>query len=386
MELLLALLLAVAVVTLAATWSSLKTERERCRRLEDRLAASRREVPVLVAEPETEPVPEPVRSPAPPPAPAPAAATESPDSGAATPPAPQLERVAATLAGPAERLADSIRAAELVLQNAAERLREPMPPSTPSPAIDDAAPQDVSVASVEKALATAERVADERSRLGDDVRSLRTALERVTALDGALQRSLSELSRASEAILPLAASVSGLADRANLLGLNVSLLAARAGEAGVPFEDAAAELRGLFEEARRLSRELSEAARRSDVGARRVGTIVEESAGAAATGQERGARASERLGTLEDYCSQLARLLEETVRSVRDGSDACHLQAERLATVRSSLEARSTEATRLRADAEAARAVLRSAAERIEALRLDGSTLRTAVERVVSGA
>jgi hypothetical protein len=44
------------------------------------------------------------------------------------------------------------------------------------------------------------------------------------------------------------------------------------------------------------------------------------------------------------------------------------------------------ENARLRSDAEAARAALRAAAERIEALRLDGGALRAAVSRITSGA
>jgi len=244
----------------------------------------------------------------------------------------------------------------------------------------------VDVDGLGRALATAERISDERSRLADDVRSLRSALDRVAELDTGLSRGLSELARTSEALMPLASSVSGLADRANLLGLNVSLLSARAGEAGAPFEEAAAELRSLFEEARRLSRELIEAARRNEGGTRRVSALVEESVGAATAGQERGARASERLGGLEGLCSQLGRTLEEGVRSTRDAAESARLVRERLDTVRAAAEARAAEATRLRAEADAARETLRAAAERVEALRLDGGALRAAVQRVTTGA
>jgi len=187
-------------------------------------------------------------------------------------------------------------------------------------------------------------------------------------------------------LLPLASSVSGLADRANLLGLNVSLLSARAGEAGAPFEEAAAELRSLFEEARRLSRELVEAARRNDGGARRFAALVEESVGAATAGQERGSRASERLGGLDGLCSQLGRTLEAGVRSTRVAAESSRLVGDRLEAVRSALEARAAEATRLRAEADAVRELLRASAERVEALRLDGGALRAAVQRVTAGA
>jgi methyl-accepting chemotaxis protein len=252
--------------------------------------------------------------------------------------------------------------------------------------VSEATAPELDSESVERALATAEQISDERSRLADEVRSLRSALERVVSLDGGLSRGLAELSRSADALLPFAASLAGLADRANLLGLNVSLLAARAGDVGAPFEEAATELRGLFEESRRLSRELSEAARRTNGGVRNVATFVEESAGTAASGQERGALASERLGTLDGLCEQLERALAEAIRSNRAASEDGAALARRLETARTSLEARTAEAARLRADAEAARAALRSTAERIEALRLDGGALRAAVLRVTSAA
>lgn len=380
MELFLALLLALALVALATAWSALKTERGRVRRLEDRLAAVRPEQPVAPSSIAPE---QPVVS-----SRAAEAAAPAPKAHEQAEPAPpsSFENLAATLVGPSERLADTIRASEPVLALAAERLRTPLPPSSAAPAGEDPSLTPLELEGLERALATAERISDERTRLADDVRSLRAALERVAELDSGLGRGLSELSRTADSLLPLAASVSGLADRANLLGLNVSLLAARAGEAGAPFEEAAAELRGLFEEARRLSRELTEAARRNDGGARRVGALVEESVGAATAGQSRGTRASERLGGLERLCSQLGRALEEGLRSMRTADEVSRLAVTRLEAVRSALEARSAEAARLRADADAARETLRAASERIEALRLDGGAVRAAVQRVTSGA
>lgn len=382
MELLLALLLAASVVALASAWSALKTERGRVHRLEDRLAAARPDATAPSSTPLSEPLPA-ATLPAPPAA---APRLPAPPEPAPYERAPSFESFAATLLGPAERLGDSMRAADPVLADAAARLRSPLPPSSPVLAGDDPAPPRVDVDGLGRALATAERISDERSRLADDVRSLRSALDRVAELDTGLSRGLSELARTSEALMPLASSVSGLADRANLLGLNVSLLSARAGEAGAPFEEAAAELRSLFEEARRLSRELIEAARRNEGGTRRVSALVEESVGAATAGQERGARASERLGGLEGLCSQLGRTLEEGVRSTRDAAESARLVRERLDTVRAAAEARAAEASRLRAEADAARETLRAAAERVEALRLDGGALRAAVQRVTTGA
>lgn len=383
MELVLALLLAVALVALATTWSALRTERARVRRSETRLATAR-------------PDPAPAQTPAVPPEPQ----AEGRDTAEPLAPRPEppllrvlpmkgsisLERLAAALEPPAARLATSIEGSEAALSAAAERLRTPVPPSAPVPEQWEITAPELGAEGVERALATAERISDERSRLADEVRSLRSAIERVASLDGGLARGLTELSRSADALLPFASSLSGLADRANLLGLNVSLLAARAGDAGAPFEEAAAELRGLFEESRRLSRELSEAARRTNGGVRKVATFVEESAGAAASGQERGGLASERLGTLDGLCEQLERTLTESIRSTRAASDEGAILSRRLEAARTSLEARAAEAARLRADAEAARAALRSTVERIEALRLDGGALRAAVVRVTSAA
>lgn len=384
MELLLALLLAVALVALASTWSDLRTERARRTRLEDRIAAAplERAAPPVGQEPEAAPLPP---RPVDPPSPGPGPEVPSAPVAQATP-SPVVDRLAAALVSPSERLAESIQASEPALAAAAERLRTPVPPPATAAGLDDAPAPEFRVESVDRAVSTAERISDERNRLTDDVRSLRSALERIASLDGGLGRGMSELSRTADALLPLASSVSSLADRANLLGLNVSLLAARAGESGAPFEEAATELRGLFEEARRLSRDLSDAARRTSGSARRIATFVEESAGAVADGQERGARAAERLGALGGLCSQLDRTLSEAARSARTASDEGARLARRLETARASLDARASESARLRADAEAARAALRMAAERIEALRVDGGALRAAVSRVTSAA
>ena len=383
MELVLALFLAVSLVALASTWSALRTERARTGRVEARSAAARPDPssPVTPAA-LTEPLPD-SRAGSDPAAPLPA-----PDSPLVlpTPGSVRLDRLTAALDPPAARLAATIEASEPALAAAAERLRTPMPPSAPAPEVSEATAPELDSGGLVRALATAERISDERSRLADEVRSLRSALERVASLDGGLSRGLSELSRSADALLPFASSLAGLADRANLLGLNVSLLAARSGDAGAPFEEAATELRDLFEESRRLSRELSEAARRTNGGVRNVATFVEESAGTAASGQERGALASERLGTLDGLCEQLERALTESIRSNRAASDEGAALARRLETARTSLEARTAEAARLRADAEAARSALRSTAERIEALRLDGGALRAAALRVTSAA
>ncbi|MBP7677138.1 MAG: hypothetical protein KBB14_12520, partial [Thermoanaerobaculia bacterium] len=153
MELLLALLLAVAVVALASAWSALKTERGRCRRLEDRLAA-RPEASAFPASPSPAlPEPPPAASSAPP---------RSAVAPLAAPPEPvpfgrvsAFENLAATLLGPAERLADSMRAAEPVLADAADRLRTPLPPSPPVLGGDDPAPPRVDVDGLGRALATA---------------------------------------------------------------------------------------------------------------------------------------------------------------------------------------------------------------------------------------
>ena len=393
MELVLALLLAASLVALAATWSALRTERARAHRLRESAAAARSEaVPVR---PDASLEPRPAAGTA-----GSVAAVANVASVEAALPAPALvrkeagpartassfDRLAEALAAPSGRLAASIEASGPVLSAAADRLRTPIPPSVAAPGVEAVAVPDFRVGTLEEAVTTAERLSDERSRLADDLRSLRASLERVSALDAGLGRSLAELSRAADTLLPLASSVSGLADRANLLGLNVSLLAARAGEAGAPFEEAATELRGLFEEARRLSRELAEIARRSEGGSRKVAALVQESAGSTATGQERGARADERLGVLRELCGHLDGSLAESLRSVRSAAEGAEALSRSLDVARTSLEAKSGESTRLRAEAETVRVALRSAAERIEALRLDGGALRAAVARVAPGA
>ncbi len=84
--------------------------------------------------------------------------------------------------------------------------------------------------------------------------------------------------RVLQAMLPFSASFSGLSDRMNLLALNIALLASKVPQEGELFEPFGKELRGLFEEARRLSRDLAtvsqkalNAAARTSEAAREVG-------------------------------------------------------------------------------------------------------------------
>ncbi len=314
MEALLGLLFGVSLLLLAAVAAARKGGVERERRLRDELEALRRSsrpapalFPSALHSPASELPARPARAALPGQAGSPTAEPflAGTTAGAAEPP-PDAYRASAAL----EELATRLRALESALSQipAGADLGPfdpgPLPVLPPIPPPDDEA---LALLEAEQAL---EELSDEASRLGDRLRSGDEAAARVSESLHAAQSQIAVVEARAGTASPLAAELSGLADRLNLLALNLALLATGAGPAGEPFHASAAELRGLFEETRRLSRELSAHGQGSAEAARRAGEAASPIVQGAVDQQAKERRGSERLARVRDLAGRLGESLE----------------------------------------------------------------------------
>lgn len=180
-----------------------------------------------------------------------------------------------------------------------------------------------------------DRAADAHEALRDALSKLRGTVMAVASAAGRLlessrnMRALTiESERNIQSLAPLLAALSGLSDRMNLLALNLALLASRAGEAGSPFEQSGEELRGLFESARRLSRDFSSICLKAGNATNRAAEAGQEVTLAADKTVERSRHAKdelERIATLSELLAQSLDGVRETGNAV--GSEFTRLTA-----------------------------------------------------------
>lgn len=364
MELFLAALAAVAVVVSAWAFSRLTDATARERRLSDELAALRRALAtpaaprgsgdpsvsgihrISISDDEIEvPGPGPAAEA---PAPAPALPASEPLASAE-----ELAALATEAEAAAEILSDMDAVlSEMVPPDAGEGLPTPRAaapaPRTALPAL---------AASLDEVSALVVSLGGERSRLKELLVSVEAAAGRLAASARGGHALVEQAERQALSVAPAAASLSGLSDRMNLLALNIALLATRAGEAGGPFTESGEELRGLFEEARTLSREIGSLAQRAAGAARRAG---EPLADLVALAEGTGGRAS-RAAAQVDRLDELTLRLDETVAAARqaaDGIDAEERDERREEGLRAAAVAEREERERERA--ERAEGLLRS--------------------------
>ncbi len=336
MEIFLAILLAAAAVTGAWLWAERKDALARERRLREQIegmkrapltplaAAASPDVPPLVPEPRDEA----------PPVPEPSVAAEL--AHPAEPPHLSLS-VPLPLLHEAERHRDALRA----LDGKLSRLRvidagttTPVPAS-PSP--DRELTTDRLSSSVARVGSAVEPFIDQSTRLRNDLQAVGDATTRVLeALEAALPLAR-EAAHQTEALSPYISSLSGFADRMNLLSLDVTLGAETPiDESAAPQKGANVEIRTLFDEMRTFSRNLGVRVRKATESARRSEEafyVVRDTANGA---RERSMVASGRGNRL----SVTANLLEETMETLRSASDAARLEWEKLVRARSALEQR----------------------------------------------
>lgn len=337
MELALAIALAIVSVAAVSAWARRNEERARANRLSDEVTALRRassgqrivesdpgSTPGVSAlpsspepgppEPQPEELPEDVRRLASA-AQTALAAIEARARPGSTLPVETLRQEAIALLAALERvdlalspLAD--RATVLVPERAGPE-RRALPP--------EPAPTDVAPAAT--GLRGTEDLADTAARLKDDLRSVARSTERLQEAAAAASEALAAVARGAEAIAPMAGALSSVANRVNLLALNLAVLVSpKAGSANV--EEAGAELRSIFEEARRLSRDVGALAQRVAAAARAAADRSGDVAAALADDRARVERGLADMGTLDDLADRLRAAFESVRRVARESDEA----------------------------------------------------------------
>jgi DNA repair exonuclease SbcCD ATPase subunit len=341
MEILLAILLAVAIVTGAWLWAERKNALARERRLREEIGGMKRTSLIPLAatsSPDFLPLfPEP--SPENLPVPEPPVAAESSEPGKIASPSPSVLSVPVHLLDEAERHRNALRALD-------ERLSRPRVidagtiaavPASQSPGHETGA--DRLSASVAEVGSAVEPFIDQSTRLRNDLQAVGAATARVLeALEAALPLAR-EAAHQTEALSPFVSSLSGFADRLNLLSLDITLgTETPTGESTAPQKEASVEIRTLFDEVRTFSRNLGARVRKATESARRseeAFCAVRDTANGA---RERSTTASGR----GDRLSATATFLEETMEALRSASDAARLEWEKLVRAHSALEQRLT--------------------------------------------
>lgn len=333
METLLAILLAAATVACARLWTGRRELLARERRLREEIGGLKRSSQLPLPSPSSpdlrplfgDALPE---SPAPP-DPVPAALLPSPPEPAR--PSPALPP---HLVGEAGRHRDALA----VLDEKLSRLHLPesAAPSHPAPPQAELDPTAERLASAAARIASAiEPFVDQGTRLRSDLASSEGAALRVLeSLEAALPLAR-EAARQAEGLSSLVSSLSGLADRLNLLSLDTSLGEGGAAPAAAGRE-ASAEIRSLFDETRSFARTLAARVRNATESARRA-----EEGFAALRGTADGAR--DRAATASGRGAQLASValeLEAAAEGLRGALDEARLEWEKQSRLRAALEQR----------------------------------------------
>jgi methyl-accepting chemotaxis protein len=187
-----------------------------------------------------------------------------------------------------------------------------------------------------EATVAIEQFVDESSRLRSELHSNEAAAGRILeGLESALPRAR-EAAYESEALSPHVASLFGLADRLNLLSVNLTGGASPDPESRGPLIEASREIRELSEEARALSRNLGTRLRQATAAAHRSKDAFSEIGETARGVHERAHRAlrgGERL-------AQLGSRLEGAFSAIHDSAERAGRELEELSRSRGALEAR----------------------------------------------
>jgi chromosome segregation ATPase len=120
----------------------------------------------------------------------------------------------------------------------------------------------------------------------------------------------------------MAGALSAVANRVNLLALNLAVLVSP-GAAGANVEEAGTELRSIFEEARRLSRDVGALAQRIASAARGAAERGSELASAIAEERARVERGALAIEGLDDMATRLRRAFDSIRQAGRASDEEC---------------------------------------------------------------
>lgn len=328
--------LAAAAVAATVGWAKRNEEKMRAQRLADELTALRRSSSsqrMLEADTGSSPRIK-------------AAVADEPAPAAAPPPDERLEAVERLLARTEEALAaalsrprgstlpieglrqeslDLLALLEKVESTAAplpergallfaERMPDVPPEAPPPPAPFDTGP-------LSDGTRGTEDLADTARRLKDDLEGLLRSTDRLREVTSASADALGAVARGAEAIAPMAGALSSVANRVNLLALNLAVLVSP-GAAGANVEEAGGELRSIFEEARRLSREVGALAQRVAAAARAAAERNADMAASVAEERARVERSVAGIAALDDLAQRLRKALDAVRGSAHESDEA----------------------------------------------------------------
>ncbi|MEO6326185.1 MAG: hypothetical protein ABIT01_16830 [Thermoanaerobaculia bacterium] len=229
--------------------------------------------------------------------------------------------------------------------------------------------------------AAIEELSDPTSRMADDLGSVLRNAERIRA--GAIQSgaALATVSRSADSLTPLASALSSLSNRINLLALNLAVLVNPGARDSGEFDKAGDELRGLFEETRRLAREVGSLSQRAAGAARSARETSEDLVAAATDGHARAERGLQELAHLEELTIHLKENLEKTRRASRRAEERrTRLQGD-LSTAEAAESALASHLRELHRDAAQWMSDLRDIAQAFHDTRTSGEkTLRALLE------
>ena len=134
----------------------------------------------------------------------------------------------------------------------------------------------------------------------------------------AIAESILSLSEQTMQIGEIIATVNDIADQSNLLALNASIEAARAGDAGKGFAVVADEVRALAEQSRQATKQVREILGEIQKAANTAVLVTEEGTKRAELGMEPSQRTGEMIGEIDERVKQVARAALQIAASTRE--------------------------------------------------------------------
>lgn len=239
---------------------------------------------------------------------------------------PELEALAESLNGMVERLGDlsgQVREGAQSISASTAEILASLSQHTSSAAEQSAAVTQTTT-TVEEARAAAEQTAEKAREVADQARASvevsDQGLEAVEAIAGgmadirdkvqSIAQGILSLSEQTQQIGEITTTVNNLADQSNMLALNASIEAAKAGEHGKGFAVVAAEVRNLAEQSKKATEQV-----------RTILEDIQQAANAAVLATEEGSRVVESGGELGTRASEVISALSETIRQAAQAAE-----------------------------------------------------------------
>lgn len=158
-----------------------------------------------------------------------------------------------------------------------------------------------------KAVSNRSRQAEESATRGaDGVEKMRVEIQRIEEKMASVGNSISDLSERSQSIGSIITTVDNIAEQSNLLAVNASIEAAKAGEHGRGFAVVAQEVRNLAEQSREATRQVRQILNEIQRGVGKVGMETEQGSRAVQVGIACSKDATDAIASLLTHVSESA--------------------------------------------------------------------------------